>query len=134
MASAEIQEVESLSYVEYFDNGDYAFVTITAFYNTSRSTVHGSKTFSYRNSDDVVQWTYTLEGDFYYNGSSSECTNVSDGYSISNDNWHLNNHHCSKSGNTAYGTVKMDYRILGITINSVTRDLSLSCSSNGTLS
>ena len=121
--------------IEYFDDGSYLVTTITEETTNSRAnTKTGSKTTIYKNSDGNTSWTYSITGTFSYTGSSSTCTAVSDSYTISNDNWHMSSHSCSKSGNTAYGTVTMKYKVLGITTSTITRDLSLSCSATGTLS
>ncbi len=46
----------------------------------------------------------------------------------------MDSHSCWRSGNTAYGTVTMKYKTLGVTIQTITKDISLSCDSNGNLS
>lgn len=121
--------------IEYFDDGSYMITTISEDVNNSRATVKsGSKTTTYKNSSGETQWTYKITGTFSYTGSSSSCTSVSDSYTISNDNWHMSSHSCSKSGNTAYGTVTMKYKVLGVTFDTISKDLSLTCSATGTLS
>lgn len=110
-------------------------ITINEDVNNSRATVKsGSKTTTYKNSSGETQWTYKITGTFSYTGSSSSCTAVSDSYTISNDNWHMSSHSCSKSGNTAYGTVTMKYKVLGVTFDTISKDLSLTCSATGILS
>lgn len=129
------EDITTSTVVEYFDDGSYLITTITEEVNNTRTTTKtGSKTSTYTNSDGETQWTYKVTGTFSYTGSSSTCTAVSDSYSISNDNWHMSSHSCSKSGNTASGTVTMKYKILGITTKTVSRDLSLTCSASGVLS
>ena len=121
--------------VEYFDDGSYLITTITEEVNNSRASVKSeTKTSTYSNSDGETQWTYTVTGTFSYTGSSSTCTAVSDSYTISNDNWHMSSHSCSKSGNKANGTVTMKYKVLGITTNTISRDVTLTCSATGVLS
>lgn len=121
--------------IEYFEDGSYAVITIIEELDNSRATVKsGSKVYTYSGSNGETLWTYKITGTFSYTGSSSTCTAVSDSYTISNDNWHMSSHSCSKSGNTAYGTVTMKYKVLGITANTITRNISLSCSATGTLS
>ena len=122
------------SYTEYYNDGSYSIFTIIEHpTDLSRSTKNGSKTCQHVVSGSTV-WEYTIEASFTYTGSSSSCTSVSDSYTIYNSNWHLNSRYHWKSGNTAYGSVTMDHKILGVTVDSVTRDISLSCSANGTLS
>lgn len=127
--------VTSSTITEFYDDNSYSIITITEYINNSiLSSKTGSKTITHFNSSDEQVWTYTITGNYTYNGSSSSCTSVSDSYSISNNNWHINSHSCWKSGNTAYGSVTMDYKLLGITINSVSKSLNLSCSPSGVLS
>lgn len=123
-------------FVEYLNDGSYIITNTVKITNNSRAyTKQGYRTATYYNSNDVVQWTYTLNATFSYNpGVSSTCTSVSDSYSISNDNWYIDSHSCWKSGNTAYGTVTMKHKLLGVTTQTVTRDISLSCDSYGNLS
>ena len=121
--------------VEYFDDGSYLIMTTAEIVNHSRASVKtGNKTYTYNDSNGNTSWTYKITGTFSYTGSSSTCTAVSDSYTISHDNWHMSSHSCSKSGNTANGTVTMKYKVLGITANTITRNISLSCSASGTLS
>lgn len=127
-------DVKTPSYTEYYDDGSYTVITITEYILASTPSLkQGSKTYNHASSGNTV-WSYTINGTFSYDGSSSSCTSISDSYTINNNSWHLNSHYCWKIGNTAYGSVTMDYKVLGITTNSVTRDISLSCSANGTLS
>lgn len=129
------EEITTSTVVEYFDDGSYIVTTITEEVNNTRATTKtGSKTSTYKNSDGEIQWTYKVTGTFSYTGSSSTCTAVSDSYSISNNNWHMSSHSCSKSGNTANGTVTMKYKVLGITTDTVTRNVTLTCSATGVLS
>lgn len=121
--------------IEYFEDGSYAVITIIEELDNSRATVKsGSKVYTYSGSNGETLWTYKITGTFSYTGSTSTCTAVSDSYTISNDNWHMSSHSCSRSGNTANGTVTMKYKFLGITTDTVTKNLSLSCSASGTLS
>lgn len=132
--AAEEKTVSSTT-TEYFDDGSYLVTTITEEANNSRATTKtASKTATYKNSDGDILWTYKVTGTFSYTGSSSTCTAVSDSYTISNDNWHMSSHSCSKSGNKASGTVTMKYKFLGITANTVSKDLTLTCSATGVLS
>lgn len=132
--AAEENNVTSTS-IEYFDDGSYTVITITEEASNSRaSTKTGSKTASHKSSDGDVLWTYTITGTFTYNGSSSTCTAVSDSYTIFDDHWHMDSHSTWRSGNTAYGTVTMKRKFLGITTKTVSHDLQLTCSATGVLS
>lgn len=129
------EKIVSSTTTEYFDDGSYMVITITEEMNNSRATTKtASKTANYKNSDGDILWTYKITGTFSYTGSSSTCTAVSDSYTISNSSWHMDSHSTSRSGNTAYGTVTMKYKVLGVTFNTVSKDLSLTCSATGVLS
>ncbi|MBO5343433.1 MAG: hypothetical protein J6A57_03195 [Ruminococcus sp.] len=134
-ASAVNEEKTISSSVEYFDDGSCLVTTITEEITNSRaSTKTGNKTTTYRDADGNALWAYKITGTFSYTGSSSSCTAVSDSYAIYNDDWHMSSHSCSKSGNTAYGTVTMKRKFLGVTTDTITKNVSLSCSASGTLS
>lgn len=134
-ANAEKEITESTTTTAiYFNDGSYGIITIIQDNVVNRASVSGTKQFDYYDSSNDKVWTYSITGVFSYNGSTSSCTAVSDSYSIINSNWHLDSHSCSKSGNTANGSITMKKKIIGITIDTVTRSLSLSCSANGTLS
>ncbi len=132
---AKENETTSDTIIEYFDDGSYAIITITEYENISKaSSKTASKTYTHKSSNDETLWTYTITGTFSYTGSSSTCTSVTDSYTISNDYWHMDSHSCSRSGNSAYGTVTMKRKFLGITTDTISRNLTLSCSATGVLS
>lgn len=132
--AAEIKSVSNTT-VEYFDDGSYAVITITEEINNSRASVKtGTKTYTHKNSDGEIQWIYEIKGTFSYTGTSSTCTSVSDSYSISDDSWHMVSHSCSRSGNQAKGTVTMKRKLFNITVETVTKNLTLTCSATGVLS
>lgn len=123
------------------ENGNSIVTEITVFTNdTSISTFattktkSGSKTVKYRNSKGDVLWSFTVSASFTYNGSSATCTSVSTGKQINDTAWKLSNITKSKSSNVAKGSVTAKEYFLGVPFNSVTEDLQLKCSANGTLS
>ncbi|WP_303804670.1 hypothetical protein [Ruminococcus flavefaciens] len=134
-AKAYDNSTQIIRYYEYYNDGSYSIITIYEHNNSQKANqTSGIKNTIYYNSSNEKQWEYEINGFFNYTGSSSTCTSVSDSYSIFNNNWHINSHSCWKSGNTAYGSVTMDYKLFGITINSVSKSLNLSCSPSGVLS
>ena len=78
-------------------------------------------------------WSYTLYGTFSYDGSSASCTDTDDDPVVYDTAWSVYSHSCYGSGNTAYGNVTMKKKIFGITTDTVTKNLTLSCSPTGTL-
>lgn len=97
-------------------------------------TTSGSKTVKYRNSKGNVLWSFTVSASFTYNGSSATCTSVSTSKQINDTAWKLSNITASKSSNVAKGSVTAKEYFLGVPFNSVTENLQLKCSANGTLS
>lgn len=132
--AAQEDKVVSTS-IEYFEDGSYLVTTITEEINNARATTKtGTKTSTYKNSDGEALWVYRVTGTYSYTGTSSTCTSVYDSYNIYDTNWKLSSKSCSKSGNTAYGTVTMKHYTLGILTNTVSDSLSLTCSATGVLS
>ena len=136
-ASSVDHENPANSSVEYLENGAYIETVVIETAPLTRaaySTKNGQKTVTYKNSDGVAQWSYTVNGSFSYNGTTSSCTQVSDSYSISDSRWQVRNHSCSKSGNNANGSITVDRKVLGITTQTHSENITLSCDNNGNLS
>ncbi len=98
-------------------------------------TVTGTKNASLKNADGDVLWTFTLRGTFSVNtGVSATCTAVS--YSTSNiaSGWSLDSVSTSKSGNKAMADFVFKHKVLFVTTQTVDKSLTLTCSSDGTLS
>ncbi len=134
-ASAGEWQDSSYNYTEYYSDGSYAVITITEdAVNAKASTKSAQKSYNYHNNAGESLWTYTLSGTFTYNGTTSSCTSVYDSYTIENSNWHLDSRSCYKSGKSAYGSVTMKYKVLGITTKTVSQDLTISCSAGGVIS
>lgn len=127
------------TFIEYYDNGYYAEITISTDYSSQyqidavTSVKSGTALYEYRNPANQVEWTYTLHGTFSYDGTSASCIDVSDDYNIIAYYWSCGSHSCWPSGNTAYGTVTMNKSILGTIIDSETKNITLSCTPSGTL-
>lgn len=127
--------------ITQLENGDSIVVelmtpvndNVVSTYATTKST-SGSKTIKYRNSKGSVLWSFTLSANFSHNGSSATCTSVSTSNQVNDTAWKLSNITKSKSSNMAKGSVTAKERCLGIPIKTVTENLQLKCSANGTLS
>lgn len=118
----------------YFANGDYMVVTITESMTRASGTKSGTATYTYYNSNKVIQWQAFLHGTFSYNGTSATCTSASCDVSISNNNCYVVSKEVSKSANTASVNLVMGYRFLGITIRKDPYLITLSCDKDGKLS
>lgn len=120
---------------EYYDDGSYAVITVEEEPSFARSsTKTGSKSYTYYNSSDVKQWTVTVKGTFSYTGSSATCTSASVSHTIYNTNWKKDTATASRSGRTATGKFVMKKYFLGVSVKTVNKTLTLSCSNSGTLS
>lgn len=128
---------DSFYETEYFENGDYLTTTIfvDSFTQTrATSTKSASKTTTYCNSSGTVVWTFTVTGKFSYNGSTSSCTSASHSYDIKSSAWKVSSASSSKSGSTVSGTIVAKQYQLGVCLNTITRNQSLTCDKNGNLS
>lgn len=126
--------IPSAQEVIYFEDGSYITVTLSEVQTRASGTKSGNKTYRYYNSNDVELWRAVLTGTFTYTGSSATCTASSCNVTISNTAWYVVSKTASKSGNTAKASIVMGRKLLGVTIEKKSAELSLSCSANGTLS
>lgn len=118
----------------YFEDGSYIVTTITEAQSRAATGKSGAKTSTYYGNDGTAHWKATLSGSFTYDGSSATCTSSSCSVTIYNNSWYTLSKSASKSGNSAFGSATMGYKVLGITTNQVTRDISLTCDKDGNLS
>lgn len=131
-----------------YKNEDGTVTTITAIQiidvastNTTTLSTNETKTaagkISAMNTDPntgAVNWRYTLYGYFtYVEGESSRCTDAHYTIDIANSSWHLTSGNAYIKSNGSYGTGKMEYKVLFITINTVLIDLHIFCDVNGNL-
>lgn len=118
----------------YFEDGSY--VTVETYVTDTRatSTKTASRVYTYYANNGNIDWSATLNGTFTYTGTSSTCTAASCTVSISNSSWYEVGKNVSKIGASAIADVTMGYKILGITIDRKTVNMSLSCDANGNLS
>lgn len=121
--------------VEYFDDGSYMVTIIEEEPALTRaSTKSGSKTKSYYDSDDELQWVAKLSGTFSYTGSSATCTKSSVTYTIYGSNWKATDSEATKSGRTATGKFTFKKYLTFVPMFTQNITLTLSCSNSGTLS
>lgn len=67
------------------------------------STRSASKIFRAYNFFDELLWTYTLTGEFTYDGNQATATRAYDSYSISDSAWSMGYSDTSCLGDTVYG-------------------------------
>lgn len=129
-ASSEHNDVE----ITYFEDGSYIVTIISEVQGRGTSSKNGTKASTYYGNDGTAHWKATLSGTYTYNGSSATCTSSSCSVTIYNGSWYTISKSASKSSNTASASVTMGYKVLGVTTNQVTRNISLSCDKDGKLS
>ena len=99
------------------------------------NTITGSKKITFKNSDDVTQWSATLKGTFTYTGSSATCTSASVSYSIENSKWKITTADASRSGNKAIGdVVAKRYALAIVPVQTVEETITITCTATGSLS
>ena len=102
--------------------------------DTARATVSKSKVATRYSDDDEMQWQIRLSGSFTYNGTTASCTSSSCTVTIYNNAWYMDSKTAWASSNTAYATVEMGRKLLGVTVKRETVDLTLTCDKNGNFS
>ncbi len=102
--------------VIYYDDGSYTVITVQTESAVTRATNYrnGSKDFRHYDSGNTLCWKATLTATFSYNGSSATCTAVNSfNVTIYNSDWSVGSKSTSRSGNTAYGYLTMNRKIVG---------------------
>ena len=123
--------------IVYYSDGSYSIISIT--YEdaqpgispaAARSSRRGTKDVEHYNSskNTVLVWTFTVYGEFTYDGRSATATDSDYSYRIYDSEWSFVGS-ASYSGATARATGKFSW--YGTTSSA---SVSLTCSANGTLS
>lgn len=126
---------ESVEEVTRYEDGSYTVTTVERYVATRASgTISGRNMKNHYSSDNVLQWRAVLDASSSYNGSSATCTAVNSfNVTIYNSDWSVGSKSTSRSGNTAYGYLTMNRKIVGGT-QGVPVTVTLSCDKNGNLS
>ena len=128
------QASENTVTVEYFDDGSYLVTTISSI-DARILTKVSTKTREYYSADDVIQWKMTVTGEFLYDGTTCNCTYASGTTTIyATSLWGKNSDSASYSGNSGTYTVVFNRKFMGITTNTVTQVLTITCDENGNIS
>ena len=115
----------------YYEDGSYMLIETKYIDTRATSTRVGYRSYTRYSATNQIQWVATLSATFEYDKSTAVCLSSNCDVEITNTNWHLVSKSASKSGATATAQVTMQHKLLGITINTETIDLSLTCSPNG---
>ena len=126
---------ESVDHVTFFEDGSYIVTTITEIPSRAAGTKTGSKTGCVYTKDGELEYSFTITGTFYYNGSTSQCTYTDGTTSIVKINqFTVKSESSTQNGTTANYTVTIGRKTLGIVTSKETRSISLTCDKDGNLS
>lgn len=124
--------------VEVLEDGSSVEILVYETPVNSRATTYtktGTKYYNLRNADGDILWTFKVTGTFSVTtGSSAVCTAASHTYTITNDSWNYVSGSSYKSGNKAIGHGEFNRKMLLITVEAKTCDVTLTCDVNGNLS
>ena len=124
------QEKETIIYLA---DGTYAVVTLSV--GESRNyEKNARKTYTFYNATDVKQWSATLYATFTWGGTEYTATACSIDINIYDTSWREISKTTSMGGRGAAGEVAMGRKVLGITINRETVNITLTCSPDGVIS
>jgi hypothetical protein len=99
------------------------------------STKSASKTVVFQNANGDVLWQVRLDATFRYNGSTSVCTAANASTQTFSSSWKTRVSSCSKSQNRAYASAYGNrYSVKGKLLETVTQNVTLSCSKTGAIS
>ena len=129
-ALANENEVERV----YFEDGSYLEITIQSVESRASGTKSAGKTYSFTNSNGVEEWKAVLRATFTYTGSSATCIASSCDVTITDTAWYEVSKVVNKSGATATCDLTMGRKLLGITIEKKTINMTFTCDANGNLS
>ena len=128
------ESADEQTVITYFDDGSYIDEKISVVQSRASGTTSGTKDATYYGSGGSAEWKATLTGTFTYTGSSATCTASSISVTIYDSDWYTSSKSASKSGNSANGSVTMGKKLLGVTVSTVSKDVTLKCDANGNLS
>lgn len=115
------------------EDGGYLTITTTIYESRATNSKSGTRSAAYTSADGLVCWTFVLGGTFSYNGSTATCTNTYDKVNIYDEDFHEISSSSWANGNKACGSAEIVLKVLGITVNTWTPSLTLTCSPTGTI-
>lgn len=124
----EVEKLDNGDYIETFmESEDSKLITMSA-----AKTITKTKTAQYKNSSGEVLWSVSIKGTFTYDGKTSKCTSCSHSTTAPSKYWSIKSCTSTKSGNKATATVVALQK--GLTTNTVTKTITISCSPKGVVS
>lgn len=133
--SLPVSALEQKREIIQLDNGYYLETIIEEIPSTRASNQKTARKIgNYKNSQGKVVFTVTVTGTFTYTGSSSTCTKSVAEASSKNANWKISSKSASKSGNKATAKATAKRYVDGTAVETRSCSVTLTCSSNGSLS
>lgn len=120
--------------VIYYEDGSYTAIYTTVIATRSASTRHASRTAVHTDLWGNEVWRVTLNATFTYDGITSVCTLSGVTIGVTDSSWYIISRESHEADSTAYGTVVMGYKVLGITTDKKTVDISITCDKDGNIS
>ena len=130
-AAEPVVEVNDDTEVIYYEDGSYLVIEITESTNPIQPRApfykDGTKTVTRYNNDNEYLWEYHLHATFLIEiGQYAQCTSASYSIDIYDDAWKFSDGATSTLNNIAYGQGLFKHKVLGITVQKVEIDISLS--------
>ena len=120
--------------IEYLPDGSYYEIEIVEHTN-ARSTVTGaSKTATFKNADGKTMWYVKVTANYYFNGTTSNCTSASVSAGSYVSTWKILGKSSRKIGSTASATAIAGQYLGSTLIGKLEKTVTLSCDSDGKLS
>lgn len=125
--------------IEYLPDGSY-YVTIiedapsSDIQTRATKTVTKTKTTYYKNTSGKTLWWVKVTGTFTYGNGTSKCTSAKASAASENSSWKVSNISSSRSGNTASATATGKQYLDGKVAKTLTKKVTLKCSSTGVFS
>lgn len=98
----------------------------------SASTKRGTKTVNMYNGNTIL-WSVSVTGTFTYGRGTSKATSSKVSTSVNDSAWKITNSTSSYSGNSAKATAVAKRYLIGIPLQTITKNVELRCDSSGNL-
>lgn len=116
------------------EDGSYLIITLTETAARDGTNKGGRKTYNFYASDGTLKWSATLAATFNYTGTTATCTSAVCTTSIKDSAWFEVSKSTTRSGGTATTNLTMGEKVLGITLTTISRTITLTCDKDGNLS
>lgn len=117
----------------YFEDGSSITIELIVQDVRASYTKRATKTFTFRNADNIVQWSAELIGSFRFDGTTSTCASSICNVSIKDSGWYIISKSATESDNIAKATLKMGYKPLNVTTDTKSIDMQITCDANGNI-